>query len=157
MRRKDREVADVNEILEMIDRCDSCNLGLSLNDMPYIIPLNFGYEFLNGRLFLYFHSAKEGKKLDIISKNPKACFSMDTSHELVADKEASRYTMRYESVAGSGRIEILDSLEDKRAGIAVLMRHYAPGREFDFSDETLGVTAVLKLTVEEFSGKRNKK
>lgn len=125
--------------------------------MPYVIPLNFGYEYSGDRLTLYFHGAKEGMKHDIIRKNANACFSMDTAHELVESEDGAEYTMRYESVTGFGKIENLDTLDGKRAGLDVLMRHYAPGREFSYPDRVLEMTSVLKLTVEKFFGKSNKK
>lgn len=44
MRRKDREVTDVTRITAIMDQCDSCRLGLCEDNVPYIVPLCFGYE-----------------------------------------------------------------------------------------------------------------
>lgn len=156
MRRSDREVKDVNEILSIIDKCDSCNLGLSLDNMPYVVPLNFGYSYSSGKLSLYFHGAKEGKKLDIIKKNANACFSMDCSHRYVVNEDASTATMKYESVMGEGKIESIEDREEKRTGLSLLMKQYSPDREFELPDKVLDMTCVLKLRVESFTGKRNK-
>lgn len=156
MRRSDREITDVNEILAIIDKCDSCNLGLSLNGMPYVVPLNFGYTFEGGRLALYFHGAKEGKKHDIIAQNPNACFSMDCGHRLIENENACAYTMLYESVMGSGTIESLTAAHEKRDGLCALMRHYSPNREFSFTDAEIAGVCVLRLNVEEFTAKRLK-
>ena len=55
MRRKDREVTDFNKIIEVVDTCDCFRLGLIDEDnLPYIVPLNFGYEVDGGKLFLYY-------------------------------------------------------------------------------------------------------
>lgn len=155
MRRADREVRDVQEILSIIDKCDSCNLGLSQDGMPYVVPLSFGYRYENGKPVMYFHGAKEGKKYDIIKQNSNACFSMDCSHRLVLTENATSATMKYESVMGTGKIEFLTDKEEKRAGLSAIMQHYSPGVEYGFSDETLEMVCVFRLQVESFSGKRN--
>lgn len=157
MRRSDRQMTDINEILSVIDKCDVCNLGLSRNDEPYVVPLNFGYTFEDGTLALYFHGAREGKKHDIIAQNAKACFSMDCGHELGVSEKGCAYTMYYESVMGTGSIESLSGAEEKRAGLLALMRHYSPEREFSFTDVEIAGVTVLRLNVLEFTAKRNKK
>ena len=82
MRRKDKEIIDVNEKINVIKKCKVCRIGLSENNIPYIIPLNFGYKYENNLLTLYFHSALEGKKLDIIKNNNNACFEIDCDNKL---------------------------------------------------------------------------
>lgn len=155
MRRTDREVRDVQEILSIIDRCDSCNLGLSQDDMPYVVPLNFGYVYENGKLVIYFHGAKEGKKHDIIKQNSKACFSMDCSHRLVLTENAETATMKYESVMGTGKIESVTDKEEKSAGLSAIMQHYSPGVKYELPDKVLEMVCILRLQVESFTGKRN--
>ncbi len=156
MRRKDRELTDVQDILSIIEKCDSCNLGLSQNNMPYVVPINFGYTFENDKLTMYFHGARDGKKLDIIAQNPNACFSLDRAHQLVTNENAAQYSMLYESVMGFGKIQVLQNVDEKRVGLAAVMRKYAPDREFQFPDEMLNHVCVMRLDVEELTGKRNK-
>lgn len=60
--------------------------------------------------------------------------------------------MEYESVIGSGRVEIVT--EDKKYEVlCVLMSHYHL-KEFKFSSDAITRTTVLKLTVERLTGKR---
>ena len=40
MRRKDREITDFDEIMKIIDKCDTCRLALFDDEFPYIVPLN---------------------------------------------------------------------------------------------------------------------
>ena len=62
MRRKDREITSYDKMLEIMQSCDCCRIGLKDKDGVYILPLNFGYEEKSGKLTLYFHGASEGKK-----------------------------------------------------------------------------------------------
>ena len=60
MRRKDREITEWNELLEVVQLCDVCRLAINDGEYPYILPLNFGYDAENGKITLYFHSARDG-------------------------------------------------------------------------------------------------
>lgn len=44
MRRKENQIESIGMIEEIIKRENVLRLGLSLNNMPYIVPLNYGYK-----------------------------------------------------------------------------------------------------------------
>ncbi|MCL2688185.1 MAG: pyridoxamine 5'-phosphate oxidase family protein [Methanobrevibacter sp.] len=154
MRRKDREIRDINEIIKIMEKCEVCRLAFFDKYYPYIIPLNFGYIHKNGELSLYFHSALEGKKLNLIKENNKLAFEMDCSTELMSGDAPCDYTMTYESVCGNGTIEILDD-DKKIKGLKYLMKKYS-NKEYsdgDFDDKILKTTVVLQLKVNRIVGK----
>jgi len=153
MRRTDRLITDMSAILAVIDKCDVCRLGLSQDGRPYIVPLNFGYEYVDGNLTLYFHGAKEGQKLDIMRANPSACFEMDIAYELIEGAQACHTGMAYESVIGFGRIVICDDPGQKDKALRLLMQKYVPDRAVTFTKEQLDSVAVWKLPAESFTGK----
>ena len=154
MRRRDREIKEFNEILQVILDCDSLVLGLNDGEFPYLVPLNFGIDIEDGQLYIYFHCANEGKKLDLIKKNHRASFEMDHAHQLVLNDEKMSCTMEYESVTGKGFIEIVS--EDKKIkGLKILMKHYHVS-EFPFSMKPVKNTTVFRLKVIELKGKRRK-
>ena len=62
MRRKDRQITEFNEIIEIIKKCDVCRIALNDKEFPYIVPLNFGLDIQGDQVFLYFHAAMKGKK-----------------------------------------------------------------------------------------------
>ncbi len=155
MRRNDREVTDLFELEQIIKSCSVCRLGLSQNNIPYVVPLNFGYELSGGRLTLFFHSAKEGTKLDIIKGNPNVCFEMDCGHELVAGKTACSCTMKYESVIGSGKIELVDDVQDRKYALSKIMEKYTGKMCSEFEEAVMNHVAVLKVNVSVFTGKRH--
>ena len=69
MRRNDREL-DFPAILSLLDRCRIVRLAMIDGQEPYIVPLNYGYTCTDGQITLYCHSAKEGRKLDVMRANP---------------------------------------------------------------------------------------
>lgn len=153
MRRKEREITNMDEIINVMKKCDVCRLALNDDGFPYIIPLNFGLEYENGTVKLYFHSAVEGRKLDLIKKDDRAGFEMDCCHQLQYFKEKGYCTMSYESVAGKGRLHILAEKE-KAAALTKLMEQYHPQGNAYYNPAAIGRTTVLCLTVTEISGKR---
>lgn len=155
MRRTDREITDSNEIITIMRKCDVCRLALHDEPVPYLVPVNFGLEAADGQLVLYFHGAGAGKKLDLIARDPRAAFEMDCSHRLVLDGETGNCTMEYESVVGSGVIDVLPEAEKPHA-LACLMAHYrAP--DFPYNPSVIPQTTLLRLTVQTLTGKRRKR
>ncbi|MDR2729875.1 MAG: pyridoxamine 5'-phosphate oxidase family protein [Treponema sp.] len=155
MRRKDREITNLNEKLEIISKCKVCRLALAEDNVPYVVPLNFGYSFDNEILTLYFHGAKEGRKIDILRKNDQACFEMDCDTKLIEAKTASNYSYAFKSIIGSGKVYFIDDAQEKHRALNFLMKHQTGNdTEYCFSDSDLARTAVYKLVVDEFSGKK---
>lgn len=157
MRKKDREITDRGELLDLLGRNIVLRLGLCRDNIPYVVPLNYGWEEADGRLFLYMHSAAEGEKLDMLRENPNACFEIDCSLRLLSGKNPGEYTMGYESIIGFGRMELLTDEAEKRHGLTVLMKSVAPHIEKPaFPAQLVQITAVLRLEVASFTGKRYK-
>jgi len=156
MRRKDREITELDTIVSIIKKCDVCRLALFDQEYPYIVPLNFGVQYDEGKIELYFHGASEGKKLDLMKQNNKVSFEMDCSHKLITEEIACNYTMEYESVIGQGIIEIL-SEEDKIKALDAIMRNYSKETNFEYNDKYIKAITVLKLSVTEVFGKQLKR
>lgn len=156
MRRKDREVTDYDEIMAIVEQCDVCKLAMIDNDFPYIVPMNFGYSTGDGSLTLYFHGANEGKKIDILKKNPKICFEMDCGHQLIIGETDCSYSMDYESVIGKGMVEFLESIDDKKFAMAQIMKKYSKKDGFFFDEKLLNHITLFKIVASEFAGKRHR-
>ena len=154
MRRKDREITNFNEMIEIIKKCDSCVLALNDEGFPYLVPMNFGMDIEDDQLYLYFHCAKEGRKLELIQKDNRASFEMDCEHKLVLQEEEMECSMGYASVIGQGTIEFVAE-EDKFDALKILIGQYR-SRDFKFDTGMLGVTTVLKMKVLNMTGKRKK-
>ena len=146
MRRKDREVTDSVKIREIITACSCCRLGFCDKGRAYIVPMDFGFEETDGRYTFYFHSAAEGRKIDLIRETGWAAFEMDTGHELV-------YTARYQCVMGGGPVTLAETEEEKRTGLAAIMAHLTGRDRWDFDGAVLERTQVFRLEAEELTCK----
>lgn len=153
MRRKDREVTDPVKIREIITDCDCCRLGLCDGERAYIVPMDFGFTERDGRYTFYFHSAAEGRKIDLIRKTGWAAFELDTGHELVRGERACAYTARYQCVMGGGPVTLAETAEEKRAGLAAIMAHLTGEDRWEFDGAVLEGTRVFRLEAEELTCK----
>ena len=158
MRRKDREVTDPARIADVINRCACCRIGFCDGGEVYIVPLNFGYEIKGEDCTFYFHGAKEGRKIDLIRKNPEVGFEMDTDLAIYTTGEfetACDYTARFQSVIGSGIVSMVTETEEKRLGLSLLMEHSTGKREWVFHEKMVEAAAVFKLKVTKLSCKEH--
>jgi len=145
-----REITDIDEIEGIIKKAICCRIGLVDNDEPYVVPVCFGYE----SNVLYFHGALVGRKVELIKKNNKICFEIDTDVELTKAEEPCGWAMRYRSVIGVGRACFLESDEEKSHGLRVIVRHYTEG-DFTFPKETLDKITVVRVAIESITGRKS--
>ena len=154
MRRKDREVTDFQRILEIVEACDTVRLGLADGDFPYIVPVSFGWEAVDGQLLLYFHGAKAGRRYELLTKRPLCSFEMDCGARLEVLPEKRDATMRYRCVMGRARVELLEG-EEKQRAMDLMMNRWALTRGFDYDRAALPRTMVARLRVIELTAKAN--
>ncbi len=155
MRRKDREVTDIQELLSIVEECRICHVGLLDDKGVYVVPLNYGFEYVNKQLILYFHSAQVGRKIDAIIKNPNVCVEMDCDHRLIEGEKACDFSFGFKSVIGNGVATILSNYDEKLKGLSLLMKHETQ-KEYAFDENMVNHVSVIKVIVNEFSGKYHK-
>ena len=150
MRRKDKEITDRAEMESIIRESTICKLALADNEQPYIVPLCFGYKDNS----LYFHSAAEGKKIDILRKNKNVCFEFDVGSEIKKGETACEWGMKYRSVIGFGNASFLEDPDSKQAALDIIMKQYLD-ESFAYSEKILKKTLVIKVEITHMTGKQS--
>lgn len=153
MRRKDREVTDVDQLEAIMKQCLVCHVAFHDDVYPYLLPLNFGYIRTGDAFILYFHGAHEGEKYQKMQNNPHVSFAMECNLQLHAANQGERFTMAYESIIGQGVMTYVDE-QLKPAATEAIMRQYAPDTPFTFTKEVLASVTMMQLCVEKMTGKR---
>ena len=115
MRRKDREISSREEIIRIIQEEGICRLAIKDEPYPYIVPMNYGIEIDKEQIILYFHSAMEGRKINLIKKDNKVGFEIDRNQGLVYDTEKGYCSILYECIIGNGEIVFLNRDEKIKA------------------------------------------
>jgi hypothetical protein len=150
MRRTDKEIVSRKEIDEIILGSQVCRIALAMDNIPYIVPVSFGYDHHS----IYIHTAIEGKKMNYIRNNNNVCFEFERNVTLNKDPDnACKWTFAYESVIGFGKIYELDSKDLIRNGLNAIMRQYS-GREWVFAEDKLNNIKVWRIEINSITGKR---
>lgn len=151
MRRSDKAVTEQSAIEKILRTGTICQLAFSADPVPYIATVNYGYH--NGTL--YFHSAREGRKIELIRKNHQAAFTVALDLGLIKGENACDWSVRFQSVVGHGQVSLLESPEEKRQGLDLFMAHYS-GEDFSYPDKMIQATAVFKLVISEMTVKQSR-
>jgi nitroimidazol reductase NimA-like FMN-containing flavoprotein (pyridoxamine 5'-phosphate oxidase superfamily) len=150
MRKTEREIRDRCEIESIINQAQVCRIGLSDGNIPYIVPMNFGYQ----NKYLYFHCAAEGKKLDIIRQNNNICFEIDIDVQIVQSAErVCKWGTKYCSIIGFGKAFIIENWQEKSTALNIITQHYG-AKPFSFSEKEVERLSIIKIEIASMTGKK---
>ena len=142
---------DKDAIELIIRECRVCYVGMVDEDnSPYVVPFNFGYD--DG--YIYLHSAREGRKMEILNKNNRVCVTFSTGHELRHQSEevACSYSMRYKSVMAFGHVEFIEDFDRKISVMNKVMMHYT-SKEFTYNAPSINEVAIYRVVIHKLTGK----
>ncbi|PRR76946.1 Pyridoxamine 5'-phosphate oxidase [Clostridium liquoris] len=173
MRRKDREM-NRKFGLEVIDKSTYGVLSMVDNDnKSYSIPLSIARD---GNT-LYFHSAMDGRKVEILEKNPKVSvvfvgetkipeiYSNEELNEILKDESKAGmlgskvFTTQFESAIVVGKVRLVEDEEEKVRGLRLICEKYVPTKMAYFpiaAKAGLKGTNVYSIEIEEITAKRKK-
>jgi len=156
LRRKDRAMNDAREMEAFLSRMPVGRLGLSTEDGPYVVPVN--YIFAEG--CVYFHSAPKGKKVEALRADSRVCFVVDEPGPQVTWEKGCGISQIYESVMCFGKAEFVEKIAEKRRILEMLVGKYVPGddkvRILDRSSKMIANIAIVKIHLEWMTGKANR-
>lgn len=143
---EEREVID-----KIIRKNTICYVGLiDLEGMPYVIPMNFGYEGDT----LYLHSGPDGTSVRALRENPNVCITFSEGHELIHQNEevACSYRMKSSSVICRGKVVFENDFDEKIKCLNIIMKQYSD-REFKYSDPAVKNVLIWKIEIDQVSSK----
>jgi nitroimidazol reductase NimA-like FMN-containing flavoprotein (pyridoxamine 5'-phosphate oxidase superfamily) len=135
-------------IESIIDAALVCRIAMVSDSTPYIYPVCFGYESNT----LYFHSAVSSRKLEILGRNSRVSFQLDTGCQVVYAQEPCEWSMTYRSVIGSGVASQIGDLRQKVRALRLIAGHYGASGG-GFSSDSLERTAVVRIAIQEMTAK----
>lgn len=138
------------EIEEVIRACKTCYLAMSVDDRPYVLPMNFA---LDGDTIIL-HSAQEGRMWESILKNPQVSINWTLGEELAWQdvQVGCSYRVKSKSVLVEGKVEIIEDYEEKYRCMQVMMAQYSD-REFKFGEPSIRNVGVFKVHIERIAAK----
>ena len=151
MRRHAQEIHNPELIDQVIAHALVCRLGLCKDNLPYIVPVSFGYD----GACIYFHTAPAGLKLEFFAANPQVCFEFEDEVKTISKPEACQWSASYSSVIGYGVIQEIVEPQRKTYALNQIMQHYS-GREWNFDQTQFEKTRVWSIAIDRMTGKQSK-
>ena len=148
---RNRKIDSKEELYSIINQCQVCHVSMVDTDgKPYLVPMKFGFD----RDVIFLHSAKEGKKIDILKDHPRVCINFTTDHLLRYQNEnvACSWSMKYRSVLVYGKVEFIENEEEKIIHLNHIMKNYSP-KEFKFNAPSLREVCCWKVVAEKYEGR----
>ena len=153
MTKREYQITDRNEILDILNRSMIVHLGMVDGDEPYVVPMNYGYTMReDGTLSIYVHGAVKGRKLDILRANPKVFLEMECDVQPFDGNLPCQYGTAYKSLMGRGKAVILETAEEKMAALTQFMKTQT-GKDFVFNERLVSIVSVVRIDVTEYTAK----
>ena len=161
MRRSEFDVKDKNSINEILQACEYGTLSLISEGKPYVVALNFVF-FENS---IFFHGAKEGKKIEAIKSNPNASFLVVKPYSFIPSffsgtMAACPATQFFASVLFEGTVNFIEDGNIKAKVLNALMKKFQSEDSFEeivyekaMYTKMLDKTAIFELKAENISCK----
>ena len=152
MTKRENQITDPAEIRRILDTAKVLRLGIAVDNVPYIVPMNYGYTLEDGRLTFYLHSAVKGDKLELLRSNPNICFELDGDYRTFEGELPCQYGLSYRAVSGRGRAVIVEDTAEKMEAMSILMKTQT-GKDFTFNERLVSIVAVIRVDVTDFAAK----
>jgi len=154
VRKANKEIKDVSVVEHLLRTCHVGRIGtIGKDGYPLVKPLNFAYH--NRKI--YFHTALEGEKIEDIKRDDRVCFEIDLPIAYVrAVNQPCEAAYLYRSVIIKGRAVLVQDTDERAMAFKSLMDKYQPeGGYGPYLKEKLGLTGIVRIDIEEMSGKED--
>jgi nitroimidazol reductase NimA-like FMN-containing flavoprotein (pyridoxamine 5'-phosphate oxidase superfamily) len=151
MRKQKQEITDREVLKEILAGAVICRIAMNDRQVPYLLPFNYG--FRDG--CIYIHSAREGKKIDLLARDNRVCFEVEGPVEVIREEKACRWATRYRSVVGYGTVEIVTDDAGRQQGLEVIMAQHGAPHLTEFEPGEMNHMVILKLTITSLTGKQS--
>jgi uncharacterized protein len=150
MRRKNREIADREEIDAILSSANLMHIALVDGDTPFLVPVFYAFD----GTAIYFHSAKAGTKIEIMKRNNNVCFEVSIDHGIIEDDIVCAFEAQHRTVIGFGKASfVVDEAEKMKALDGIVARF--TDKKFEYPKTNLGLTVVIRIDIESIKGKKH--
>jgi nitroimidazol reductase NimA-like FMN-containing flavoprotein (pyridoxamine 5'-phosphate oxidase superfamily) len=155
LRRKEKEIKDPAKMKRILADTQYVTVAMCNENEPYLVTLSHGYD--PERNAIYFHCAREGKKIGILTANHRV-WGQAIDDRGYAQGHCDHL---FASAQFSGRVRFIEEAEEKRHALGVMIHQLE--REPDkvmaaqVSDASVAKVCIGRIDIEFLSGKRSHK
>lgn len=148
--RRFKQSLSIEECIDLLDKQTRGVLSMiGDNGYPYGVPMNHYYS--KEENILYFHGAKQGHKIDSISRNNKVCYTVYDS----GYRKDDDWALNVKSVVVFGKVNFIDDINKSKYICEKLCRKFTNDEDYIKYEleHSLKHVQCLKLKIEHISGK----
>ncbi|MFQ5979823.1 MAG: pyridoxamine 5'-phosphate oxidase family protein [Candidatus Heimdallarchaeota archaeon] len=153
LRRSEKAIQDEHELLEILQKQQVMTLAMAHENTPYLVTMNYVFE--KSEKCLYFHCAKEGKKIEFLDANPVVWGQILEDQGYLDGK----CDYAYRSIHFEGSVEFLTEVQKKRKALLMLIDHFEQNpeelRKKYIQENQLARALVGKIIINGMSGKKS--
>ncbi|THF65992.1 pyridoxamine 5'-phosphate oxidase family protein [Pseudothauera nasutitermitis] len=150
MRREAREIKDRKEIDAILGAARLMRIALTDGNVPFLVPVFYAYD---GQA-LYFHSAPQGSKVEIMKRNDLVCFEVSIDHGIIEDEMICDFEARHRTVIGLGRTRFVGDRAEKIRALDLIVARFT-NRAFEYPVANLDRTLVVRIDIDSVKGKQH--
>lgn len=149
MRRRDREITDPAQIADILHAGRVMRIALVDDGLPFLLPVFYGYD---GQA-LYFHSAQQGSKVEILKRNNNVCFEVSLDQGVVEDRRICDFEAAHRTVIGRGKAQFVTGEAEKIRALDLIVARFTD-RKYDYPPTKVALTAIVRIEPATIKGKR---
>ena len=152
IRRRERAITDGSEMVEILEAVQYVTIAMCADNEPYLVTLSHGYD--RERHCIYFHCAKEGKKIDILNSN-NAVWGQALLDKGYVQGDCDHI---FATVQFKGRVTFIDDLTEKKRALRVMIKCLEdnPSKVIaaKVTDSAVQELGIGRIDIEHISGKK---
>jgi nitroimidazol reductase NimA-like FMN-containing flavoprotein (pyridoxamine 5'-phosphate oxidase superfamily) len=155
IRRKEKAIIDTNEMMNILQKTAFITIAMCENNEPYLVTLSHGYDLENN--CIYFHCAREGKKIDILKKN-----NIVWGQALIDNGYVQGACDHlYATTQFKGRVTFVEDLSEKHHALSVMIHSLDSNPqkviEEQLTEKTISRVRIGRIDIDYMSGKKAEK
>ena len=152
IRRKEKAITDLAVMDDIIRSSQFITIAMSDENEPYLVTLSHGYDAKNK--CIYFHCAKEGKKLDILKKNNVIWGQALIDKGYVQGKCDHLYA----TTQFKGKVTFIEDLDEKKKALTTMINQIDENPNevitTQITEKSLQRVNIGRIDIEYMSGKK---
>ncbi len=154
IRRKEKAIKSKEEMIAILEKCQYITIAMCLDNNPYLVTLSHGYS--REKNCIYFHCAREGKKVDILSKHNTIWGQAIDDHGYVE----GACDHLYATTQFSGQVTFIEDVKEKEEALRIMIGGIEPNpkklAEEQLTKKSIHRVHIGRIDIDYMSGKKAK-
>jgi len=154
IRRKEKAITEEKELITILQKAKYVTIAMCKDNEPYLVSMSHGYD--PEKNCIYFHCAREGKKMDILKENNVVWGQALFDNGYIQGK----CNHSYATTMFKGTVSFLEDFEEKKAALYLMVYQLEDDPEAYLSkpptEKSITNVTIGRIDIEYMSGKKEK-